>query len=158
MNQFKRRLIKSGFAWHRSFLWLGAFALFMFSVSGVGHILMTWTGPQARTFYPPVMSIDLVQLEGLDTMISKWSVSNARLIKVVPAPDGVLLQVTEMPGSPRRYFDLSTHQELEGYEPNYAQWLARYYTGLHETPIQKTVFQTEFTADYPSVNRLLTVY
>lgn len=119
---------------------------------------MTWTGPAPHTFYPPALSIEPGQFKAFEATLSKWSAANASLVKVVPAPGGVLLQITEVFDAPRRYFDLSTHQELEDYEPVYAQWLARHYTGLAETPIEEVVFQTEFNADYPSVNRLLPVY
>ena len=64
------------------------------------------------------------------------------MVKVVPAESGVLLQVTEHPDQPRRYFDLDNGVELQDYDEKHAIWLARYYTGIKDAPVRKVVVST----------------
>jgi hypothetical protein len=152
-------VIKTTFKIHRSLAWLGGLTLIIFAVSGITHPVITWSGPQAVVFYPPQGVIDSSVLEKIAPVLNTANLTSATSIKLVPKEDvGVLLQITTDANHPRRYFNLSTGQELPNHDEKYAIWLARYYSGLPATNVLSATFQSSFSADYPKVNRILPVY
>lgn len=158
MAKFKNRLLKNSSKWHKRLGWTGGLALLLFAVSGMMHILMTWTGPQAASFYPPQANMKAEYIAALPKILKNNSIENAIMIKIVPAENGAVLQVTQHNDEPRRYFDLASGKELNNYDEIQARWLARYYTGLSDVPIKSVSFKNEFDNAYPWVNRLLPVY
>ncbi|MCH2038533.1 MAG: hypothetical protein MK137_08085, partial [Rickettsiales bacterium] len=125
---------------------------------GMTHPLMTWTGPKAASFFPPQVTIKAQHAASIANILEQNNIKEAIMVKVVPSEDGVILQVTEQNDTPRRYFDLSSGEERIGYDEQQAIWLARYYTGLKDQHIKSVIFQSEFDAAYPWVDRLLPVY
>lgn len=142
---------------HRFIGWAAAVALFLFICSGLMHILMVWTGPQAAKFFGPQSTIEIDELGRVPAILSSQHLSQAQLIQVVPTAQGNALQVTESSKS-RRYFSLQTGKEWPNYDEQQARWLARYFTGLEQVPIQSVTLQENFDNQYPWVNRLLPVY
>ncbi len=142
---------------HRFIGWVAAAALFLFICSGLMHILMVWTGPQSAKFFAPQTTIQADELGNVPTILSTQNLSQAQLIQVVPTEQGNALQVTESSSS-RRYFSLQTGKEWTNYDEQQARWLARYFTGLDQAPIQSVTLQESFDNQYPWVNRLLPVY
>lgn len=158
MSNFKSSIIKGSVKWHRLLGLLGALALFIFGLSGATHPIMAWTGPQAAKFFPPSITLKADDVRYLPRVLKQNKIAKAKAIKVVPSEQGPLLQITEEESAPRRYFNLKSGVELPNHDLKQAEWLARYYTGLNETPISQVSFQTEFSDAYPWVNRLLPVY
>lgn len=154
----KNKILKSGIKWHKTLGWVGGIALLIFATSAIMHPLMTWTGPQSAAFFPPQAKMQSSVVAAIPEILKKNNITKAQMVKVTPGQNGAILQVTENNDSPRRYFDLQSNQELEGYDKDQAVWLARYYTGLKDTEVSSVVFQTEFDDVYPWVNRLLPVY
>ncbi|GAB1262751.1 hypothetical protein [Aurantivibrio plasticivorans] len=144
--------------WHKVLGWWGAFAVIVWAISGIAHPLMSWFGPKAAAFYPPKMTYTAEQLSSISGITGTQNLRKAQVIKVVPFADKPLLQVTEQDGKQRRYFSLNTQQELPNHDQAQAQWLASYYTGRPIDEIESLEKLTEFSTDYPSVNRLLPVY
>lgn len=158
MNQGKATILKLGFRVHTLLGWIGAGALLVFALSGITHPLMSWTGPQAAAFFPPQAKIPTELLLRIPTTLRDANITSASLVKVVPSESAPLLQITDDPLQPRRYFSLDTGKELAAYDERHAVWLARYYAGHPETQIRSVSFQRTFSDDYPWVNRLLPVY
>ncbi len=158
MANLKNRFLKKNLTCHHWLGWTGGLALLLFALSGMMHPLMTWTAPQPASLFPPQVVLDAELVAQIPHALKRAEITQAVMIKVVPAESGVLLQVTEHPDQPRRYFDLKSGLELQNYEEQYAIWLARYYTGLDSAPVREVVFQHEFSESYPWVNRLLPVY
>lgn len=158
MATMKNAVLRNAVKWHKWFGWTGGLALLLFAVSGMLHILMTWTGPQAASFFPPQAVMKAQYAAAMPRILKQSAIDEALMVKVVPAEHGAVLQVTQHNDQPRRYFDLDTGKELTGYDETHARWLARYYTGLTGTPIKSVTFQSEFDGAYPWVNRLLPVY
>ncbi len=151
----KRLLIK----WHNALGWWALAGILIWGLSAIAHPVMSWFGPQSVNFFPPRMALSPDNLP----VLSAWSMrsevlSGAKVIKVVAGGSGPLIQVTRDKNQPREYFDLSTSSVLENQDVIQAQWLAAYYTGLSETDILEASFQTEFSEEYPPVNRLIPVY
>lgn len=158
MPKARNMILKKSLRWHNWFGWVGGIALLIFALSGMTHPLMSWTGPKAASFFPPQAKMNVSDAVIIPRILARHSISNALMVKIVPSNKHSVLQVTQSNDEPRRYFDLTTYEELLGYDKEQAQWLARYYTGLKESPIKNITFQTEFDAAYPWVNRLLPVY
>ena len=152
---FKSSLMR----WHRKIAWSSAIVLFIWGISAITHPLMSWFGPQAERFYPPSMQVSGEPLEKLTALIqSVPNLADARLIKLVPSKNGPLLQLTFDQHRPRQYYDLHSRQPLHNQDFLQAQWLASYYTGLEVDLIETVEFHTQFSDQYPKVNRLLPVY
>ncbi len=158
MSSKKQLLLKKSLNWHKILGWSGGVAIFIFALSGITHPIMSWTGPKAVSFFPPQAKISTEHLQAIPNLLSLHNINRAIAVKIIPAEQGVLLQVTEHNDQARRYFDINSKQELKNHDPTQAQWLARYYTGLADTAITAISFQTEFDEAYPWVNRLLPVY
>ena len=151
---------KKSFHWHLLFAWVAGFALLAFCISGITHPLLSWTGPQSSAFMPPRAVMKADQVNVINDILSKHNITNAIVVKLVPAQAGVVLQVTEHNDQARRYFDLNSFNELIDYDIKQAEWLARYYAlgGDPTVPVKEVHFQTEFDNSYTWVNRLLPVY
>lgn len=143
---------------HRSVIWIAAFALLSFCLSGLLHPLMTWTGPRAATYIPPQSNFSPAELNSVPRILKENQIEAAHLIKLVPSAQGNLLQVTTSTMQPRRYFSLSNYQELPLQDEQQARWLASHYSGRSTNEIANVSLQTEFDDAYPWVNRLLPVY
>lgn len=143
---------------HRSLLWIAAFALLSFCLSGLLHPLMSWTGPRAAAYLPPQSNFSATELESVPRILQQNQIEQAHLVKLVPSANGNLLQVTTSPLQPRRYFSLSSYQEIPEQDEQQARWLASYYSGRNADEIVHVTRQTEFDDAYPWVNRLLPVY
>ncbi len=158
MATIRQRGVQWALRWHKRWIGLGVFGWLMFAFSGMMHPLMTWTGPQAAAFFPPQMQLNA---EALQSWPKHWRPHSGQLVSMmqwVPTAEGPMLQWTTQPEAPRQYLDMRTGLLREDYDRVQAAWLARYYTGLQDTPIRKVHFQHQFDDAYPWVNRLLPVY
>ncbi|MEM9840201.1 MAG: hypothetical protein AAF830_13735 [Pseudomonadota bacterium] len=142
---------------HRILALLGGLAILIWGLSGLLHPIMVTWGPQQAVFFPPSTPLDLSEARPFGEVFEEAGLQEARAVKVIASDGRSLLQVTAAPMEPRRYFDLLTGGEIEGQDRTQAEFLARYYTQASE-PLRSVEFITEFTDNYPSVNRLLPVY
>lgn len=152
---FKSHLMR----WHKKIAWTSTIGIFIWGISAITHPLMSWFGPQAERFFPPSMEVTEESLNSLAPLMqSVPNLADTRIIKLVPGDNGPLLQLTQDQYSPREYYDLKSQQLLKDQDRVQAQWLASYYTGIDRDLIETTTFYTEFSDEYPEVNRLLPVY
>ncbi len=159
--KIKKRLIQTGFLLHRTVIWVALLALVLFAVSGFLHVLLTWTGPQSNVHRAPQQTFSVAHLQGVAPILERLEqegVSEAEVVKLVPSPQGPLLQVTTDTMAPRRYFDPTTGAELRGYDEQLARWLASHYLPDSDRTLDEVTFQTDYSSEYPWVNRLLPVY
>ncbi len=142
---------------HQWLALIGGISLFIWGLSGMAHIAMVLFGPQQAEFMPPMRSVDMSAAQPVEAVLVKAGIARATAVKVVVGQDTNLLQVTEEPLAPRRYFALDSGTELEGQDARQAEYIARHY--LEETrAVAEIVHQTQFDADYPWINRLLPVW
>src|SRR5690606_10147432 len=153
-----RRLRKHFVTLHRRAAWVAGIALLGFLLSGLLHPLMTWTGPRAAAFFPPRATFEASHLAQAQRILGQLPQTQAHQVRITPSTNGPVLQVSSTMQSPRQYFSLDTGEALPDHDARHAEWLARYYSGLDDTPVAETTLQTEFSDDYPWVNRLLPVY
>ncbi len=147
--------------WHRTLAVIGGLALLLWGGSGLLHPLMSAIGPQQAVFFPPGLppgqSLDLQGIKPVHQTLAEAGIAEATAVKVVMSKGGPLLQVTGDPDAPRRYFDLMTGAERPDHDRAHAVFLARHYL-REDAPIRAVEKLTDFTPDYPWVNRLLPVY
>lgn len=132
--------------------------MILFGLSGITHPLMSWFGPQAAAFFPPQGQFAPQDIAAIPQTLASSGLQQAQLVKVLPTAEGNLLQITLHNGTDRRYFNLADGTEYPGFDRKQGEWLARYYTGLADTPIRAMHLQTHFDDAYPAVNRLLPVW
>jgi hypothetical protein len=145
---------------HRRLALIGGIATLIWGLSGLLHPFMTTFGPQQSRFLPPQARLDLAQAMPLPSIIRNANIPKAAAVRVVVGESGQMLQVTVDPDTPRRYFDLTTGEELPDMDSRHAIFLARHYLAesVAEATISSIQLITAFNAEYPWVNRLLPVY
>ncbi len=142
---------------HRVLAILGGIGLLLWGGSGLLHpVIATW-GPQQAVFFPPSHPVDLTGIRPLHETLAQAGIAQAAAIRIVPGDNESLLQVTEDPDTPRRYFRLHDGAELPNHDAAHAVFLARHYT-RETAPVRSVEWIDDFTPSYPWVNRLLPVY
>ena len=136
---------------------LGGIGLLLWGGSGLLHPIMTTWGPQQAVFFPPSHPVDLVGARPIHQTLADAGIEEAAAIRIVPGETESLLQVTEDPNAPRRYFRLHDGVELPNHDEVHAVFLARHYM-REEAPVRSVEWIDDFTPSYPWVNRLLPVY
>ncbi|MGS2722899.1 PepSY domain-containing protein [Porticoccus sp. GXU_MW_L64] len=144
--------------WHNRLMWFGLATILCWAISGITHPIMAWFGPQASKMFPPRFQLQAEQVNRIEKIIREHNLQQAAVAKLVPGAAGPLLQVTENETTPRRYFALADSQEIAHQDVEQAKWLASYYSGRPIAQVQDVEFRSEFSSDYPRVNRLLPVY
>ena len=143
--------------WHRWLAIVGGTGLLLWGGSGLLHPIMATWGPQQAVFFPPSRPLDLAGAQPIHEILARAGIGAAAAVRIVAGEDRNLLQVTENPDTPRRYFRLDDGAELPDHDRAHAVFLARYY--LQEAAAVRAVeWIDEFSPAYPWVNRLLPVY
>lgn len=140
--------------------WLALFggaSLLIFGLSGLLHIVLVTWGPQQAVMMPPHTPLTIERARPIEQILSAADITSAAAVKITASFDRSMLQVTQDPMAPRRYFNLESGREIPGQDEAQAIFLARHYL-QSDAPIKGTQFLTQFTPDYPWVNRLLPVY
>lgn len=143
---------------HRALAWMAVVALFMWGVSGLLHPLMSTFGVQQAVFMPPQRPLNLQGIRPIRDTLLAAGIEQASAVRVVVGVSENLLQVTETPDAPRRYFRLFNGAELPRYDAVHAVFLAQHYLGIPEARVDRVSLVTAFSDAYPAVNRLLPVY
>lgn len=137
---------------------IAVLALFMWGLSGLLHPLMSTFGVQQAVFAPPMRPVNLQGVKPMRETLLQAGIEKAAAVRVVVSASENLLQVTESQDVPRRYFRLSSGEELTQHDPVHAVFVAQHYMDLPDEPVRRVVHVSEFSDEYPSVNRLLPVY
>jgi hypothetical protein len=144
--------------WHQLLALAGGIALLLWGASGLLHPIMTTFGPQQAVFFPPERPISMAGARPVAETLQAAGIGQAAAVKLIVGESENLLQVTETQDAPRRYFRLGDGAELPDHDRAHAIWLARHFAGLPDTPVAAVKMVSEFSGDYPAVNRLLPVY
>jgi hypothetical protein len=139
--------------------WLGVLAciaILMFAGSGILHPVMSRFQPQPAQFKPPQIAMPqtaltlpaILQQNHIDTFATATAVAIGEQV-------AYRVQVTNIAA---RYFDVITGAEIAEGEYRHAQFLARYFLGDAQTPINHAQIISAFDDDYVFINRLLPVW
>ncbi|KPP82722.1 MAG: Optional hypothetical component of the B12 transporter BtuN [Oceanicaulis sp. HLUCCA04] len=140
---------------HRTGPQLAAFAVLIWGLSGLLHPVMSWTAPRAAVQMPPVMSVDSQGASAPSSLAAMPE--TARQIRLAPSSDSAYWSVRLDPDSPRLALDAATGAPAPQAAHDHAIALARHYASLPDADIVRVEDVTQFSIDYPAINRLLPV-
>lgn len=144
------------YTWHRKLSIIAGALTLLWVFSGLLHPFLSYAGPRPAAFKPP------------ERIISETP-PNKGFSKVLNQLDGQAITQMRLLKSERDWaWQVSTGHGFEYYDPdfgtkrtdfsaNYAEGLARHYTGS-DAETKSVNLQAEFDLDYPKINRLLPVY
>lgn len=153
-NQLKKLLVL-----HRSFgMVLGILVLF-WALTGVLHPIMSAAQPQPVKRMPPSQMLDLTNALPVPQVLKQHHIEQFTALQAIELkPKYMVYRVLEPKQHIAAYYDSYTGQLLKNAEQLDAKRLALWYTGLSAQEIISAQIITEFSDDYPSVNRLLPVW
>ncbi len=153
-NQLKKLL-----KFHRSFgMVLGILVLF-WALTGVLHPIMSATQPQPLKRMPPPQQLDLNNALPAKTVFEQNQIEQFSALQVIQVnANQTAYRVLGINQNMAEYYDVHSGHRIENAELQYAKRLAVWYTGLTEEHIVFAQLVTEFSDDYPSVNRLLPIW
>ena len=144
--------------WHRALAWVAGVVLVLWCSSGLIHTYLSLFGPQQQVFQAPQRPLQLQGMKPIADTLRQAQIDQVSMVRIVVGEDENLLQVTQDAGQARRYFRLSDGLELKDQDYKQALFLARHFMGLPDAPMREVRKLSDFTDEYPSVNRLLPVY
>lgn len=157
-------LKKNLYKLHRRLSVLIGIPICLWAISGLLHPIMTNIRPQIATQTPPVLKQDqqamaynlapALNIQHIDSFFRarQLAVAGTWYYQVRQTPDGIPLYIKALDG-----------QLLRNGDQRYAAFLARHFlsgstNNKKQTAIRSIKYLTKFSADYPSVNRILPVY
>lgn len=142
--------------WHRRLGVILLIPLLLFSLSGLLHPVMRLTRPEpAQVFYPPPVWPDQIAHWSALPELSAEQVAGLRPVNV---ENQWLLQRWQSRGEPSEILHPQSGAVIGQGAAQYAEQLARHFSGESSARVISAEFIAEFTDDYPSVNRLLPVW
>ncbi|WP_415889254.1 PepSY domain-containing protein [Neptuniibacter sp. SY11_33] len=144
------------YLWHRRLALLVLVPLLLFGLSGLLHPVMRLTAPEmAQHFYPqPQWPANLPSIE---TLIKDSELNAVAGLRPVQVDQNWYIQSWENRSEPSQFLTLNAKPAQE-IELAYAEQLARHYSGEETAGIEQIKLISEFSHQYPSINRLLPVW
>lgn len=143
-------------ALHRRLGWIAAVVALLWATTGFLHPIMSWTAPRPAVQAPPAQTLALNATRAPNEALIANGVKDATLVRLVTidgAPHWFATTDTQ-----RVVLDARTNAPAPDAEQTHAVALARHYAGLADTRVASATLVTEFSTEYPSVNRLLPVW
>lgn len=151
--------LKKLMKFHRGFGMVLGILVLMWSLTGVLHPIMSATQPQPAKRMPPFQQLHLEHAMPASQVLQQHSITQFSALQAIELqPKLVAYRVLKPNQNSAEYYDSQTSQLIENGEQNDAKRLALWYTGLAKEQIISAKLITEFSDDYPSVNRLLPVW
>lgn len=144
---------------HRTLgLSLGVLVL-LWALTGVLHPIMSATQPQPAKRMPPPQQLVLSGALPLPQVLQQQGIARVTQVQAIQlAPQQVAYRILLPQHTVAQYMDVQTGQLIPEGERKDAERLALWYSGKQTTDIMVSKVITEFSDDYPSVNRLLPVW
>lgn len=140
---------------HRKAPQIAVLVVLVWGLSGFLHPIMSWTAPRAAIQMPPALVVDTEGASAPSTLAILPE--TVRHVRLAPSPDGPYWSVLTDSGSARLAFDAQTGAPADEAARAHAIMLARHYADLPETGVVSVEEITQFSIDYPAINRLLPV-
>ena len=151
--------LKKLLKFHRSFGMVLGILVLMWSLTGVLHPLMSATQPQPAKRMPPPQKLNLENALPIPQVLQQHRIQQISAMQAIELqPNRVAYRVVKPNKAVAEYFDSQSGQFIADAEQQDAKRLAIWYTGLAKERIFSAKLITEFSDDYPSVNRLLPVW
>jgi len=150
------------YIWHRRLAILLLIPLLTFSLSGLLHPLMRITRPDvAQMFYPaPAWPTGLSGPNLSSAAMADSQADSASVAGIRPVLLGQdwLVQHWRDRQQASLFLNPKTGEPVANAAQQYAEQLARYFSGDYESPVAKISFRTIFDSGYGPINRLLPVW
>lgn len=152
-------MLRSIRVWHRRLSLLAGVALLLWAGSGLLHPLMNWTGPRPAAFAPPSVRLPPADAGMLRAALERQGITQVQSLRQMVFEGQSYWQV-QAAGETIEPLYLSTvdGEPVPGVDRRHAEHLARHYTGETQAAVVLAMPVTQFSRDYPAVNRLLPVW
>ena len=149
---WRQRLLRL-LPWHRRLALLACAGVFSWALSGMLHPLMSALQPKPAVFVPPLVALDLKQLQAPAAMLQRAGIAQLQALRLLMLDGKPYYQVRLAGQTMPRYWQAQTGAEamLSG---RHAEVLARHYLGTNE-PLHVASTLTAFSNEYAFINRLL---
>jgi hypothetical protein len=144
--------------WHSAVGWIAGLAACLWVISGLLHVVMTWTTPRAAAMAAPEATFEGAMIPDIQKLLQRTdgaTVSAARLAMLDGTPH-LYLRPSNNPEA--QLVRLSDGKAKADGDRQLAIALARHYAGDLTSPIKATRLVTAFDSDYPPIYRLLPVW
>lgn len=144
------------YLWHRRLALLVLVPLLLFGLSGLLHPIMRLTAPEtAQHFYAQPQWPK--HLPAIETFIEQSNLDSLTGFRPVQVDSHWYIQTWQHRTQASQFFSLNA-QPINNRERAYAEQLARHYSGEDTAGIKQIKLITEFSHQYPAINRLLPVW
>jgi len=130
----------------------------MWGLSGLAHPIMTRLQPVPAQFMPPLQHLELARPLTPQKVLAINGIAQISRLSAIEFGGSTLFRVLEPHSEIARYFSNQDGKELKDGDRLYAQYLASHYSGRAEQEISNSTLISEFSDEYPQVNRLLPVW
>lgn len=147
------------YLWHR-YLGIAACAVvFVWSISGFLHPLMSWTQPRpAKMMLPPApVKAEVVGVAPAQALAQN-GLQNIRDFNLVSFDGQSFYQVKTANDAPLVYLNTRDGAMLPNGDERYAIWLAQQYLQEFNAPVTGVAIVRDFDHEYKIINKLLPVY
>lgn len=142
--------------WHKKLAWMAGIAVIFWGLTGVLHPIMSALSPKPQPL-PPALSLptDLQPISPRQLPLAAEHVQSLRLRMWGDMPAWRVGVVDQAVG---QWFDARNGQLIANADSIEAERLARALVGDAHSPIRKISAITQFSASYPSINKILPVW
>lgn len=148
--------------WH---LWIGlilCLPLIAWSLSGVLHPIMSRVKPVVVQHHVPPLAWDRFQLKSQPKQIlNQLGITRIHHVSLVQFKGNTWYRIqhqAEQTENNVTYIHSQTGEVLAHGDQQYAQWLARFFSGEQQAAITDVRLVHQFSPEYPAINRLLPVW
>ena len=151
MNSLLARLYR----WHQKIGFYLALLIISWGLSGLAHPIISRLNPKPMAFSVPAEPILLTTEFSLTQLLDDYQITEVQRLRIFNWQGVPVLRILHSGTS--SYFNLNTREKINAGENKYAHYLARYYSGDHDSAIKNTSQLSEFNSDYHYINRLLPI-
>lgn len=147
------------YIWHRYLGIVACAVVFVWSLSGFLHPLMSWTQPRpAKMMLPPVpLKAEAVSITPAQALAQN-NLASIRDFNVVSYGGQSYYQIKTVDDAPLVYLNTRDGSLLPNGDERYAIWLAQQYLQEFKAPVTGVELVRDFDHEYKIINKLLPVY
>lgn len=143
------------YRWHQSIGFYIALAIIAWGLSGLAHPIISRLNPKPVMFTAPAQALKLPAQFELSALLQQHSIKTVERLRIFTWDNKSVARIKSEHGI--QYFDLKALSIISDGNRQYAEYLARHYTGDHASKIKNIQTKATFSNDYNYINRLLPV-
>lgn len=143
------------YRWHQSIGFYIALAIIAWGLSGLAHPIISRLNPKPVMFAAPAPALTLPAQFELATLLQQQSINTVERLRIFSWDNKSVARIKSEHGI--QYFDLNSLSIIKDGNQQYAEYLARHYSGDHTSSVKNIETKTAFSNDYNYINRLLPI-